>query len=48
MHGVEQPVLRLIRDLYKAWRPQLLRWLTPSAEPDGSSPRQLRSDCTRQ
>jgi peptidoglycan/LPS O-acetylase OafA/YrhL len=23
-HGVEQPALRLIRNLYKAWRPQLL------------------------
>jgi peptidoglycan/LPS O-acetylase OafA/YrhL len=24
-HGVEQPSLRLIRNLYKSWRPQLLR-----------------------
>jgi peptidoglycan/LPS O-acetylase OafA/YrhL len=24
-HGIEQPALRLIRNLYKSWRPQLLR-----------------------
>jgi peptidoglycan/LPS O-acetylase OafA/YrhL len=32
-HGIEQPTLRLIRDLYKTWRPRVVQWLSLSAKP---------------